>query len=259
MSQTVERALRIIELFAQRPHSLGEIAADLGVHRSTALRLVQTLERGGFARPVDGRYTVGFRMVAIAQHAVEQLDLHPVAHPHLLRLGDRYGHTVHLAQMVEDEIVYVTKVEGRGALRMRSRVGQPVDPHTSGVGKAILAHLEESTRERILARLRYPRHTETSITDPAAFRTELARIAERGWAEDDGEFEDFVACVAVPVRDARGRVAGAVSLTALRAATPLERLRDLLPELTETCAAISRDLGWTGGSPATGPSGQHRP
>ncbi|MFY1692752.1 IclR family transcriptional regulator [Plantactinospora sp. WMMB782] len=249
MSQTVERALRIIELFAERPRSLGEIADDLGVHKSTAARLVQTLERAGFARPVDGRHTVGFRMVAIAQHAVEQLDLHPVAHPHLVRLGDRYGHTVHLAQLVDDEIVYVAKVDGRGALRMRSRVGQPVDPHTSGVGKAILAHLDQPARERFLARLTYPRHTDTSITDPALFRAELARIAERGWAEDDGEFEDFVTCVAVPVRDARGRVAGAVSITALRALAPLERLREHLPDLTATCAAISRDLGWTGEHP----------
>ncbi|GIG87035.1 IclR family transcriptional regulator [Plantactinospora endophytica] len=249
MSQTVERALRILELFAERPRSLGEVAADLGVHRSTALRLVQTLERGGFARPVDGRYTVGFRMVAIAHQAVEQLDLHPVAHPHLVRLGDRYGHTVHLAQLVDDEIVYVTKVDGRGALRMRSRVGQPVDPHTSGVGKAVLAHLDQPARERFLARLTYPRHTDTTITDPVAFRAELARIVERGWAEDDGEFEDFVNCVAVPVWDARGRVVGAVSITALRALAPLERLHEHLPELTGTCAAISRDLGWPGDPP----------
>ncbi|MBE1489870.1 IclR family transcriptional regulator [Plantactinospora soyae] len=246
MSQTVERALSIIEFFAERPRSLGEVAEHLGVHKSTALRLLQTLERAGFARSVDGRYTVGFRMVAIAHQAVEHLELHPVAQPHLVRLGDRYGHTVHLAQLVDDEIVYLAKVDGRGALKMRSRVGRAVNPHTSGVGKAILAHLDESSRERFLARLTYQRHTATSITSPAAFRAELARIAERGWAEDDGEFEDFVNCVAAPVRDARGRVVAAVSITALRAVAPLDQLRELLPQLTETCAAISRDLGWTG-------------
>lgn len=245
MSQTVERALSIIEFFADRPRSLGEIATHLGVHKSTALRLLQTLEAGGFARPVGGRYTVGFRMVALAHQAVDRLELHPVAHPHLVRLGDRYGHTVHLAQLVDEQIVYVAKVDGRGALRMRSRVGQAVNPQTSGVGKAVLAYLDEQARERFLTRIDYRPHTATSITSPEAFRAELDRIAERGWAEDDGEFEDFVNCVAVPVRDARGRVVAAVSITALRALAPLEQLREYLPDLTETGTAISRDLGWT--------------
>jgi DNA-binding IclR family transcriptional regulator len=246
MSQTVQRALSIIEFFAERPRSLGEVADHLDVHKSTALRLLQTLERGGFARAVNGRYTVGFRMVAIAHQAVDHLELHSVAHPHLVRLSDQYGHTIHLAQVVDDEIFYVDKVDGRGALKMQSRVGRPVNLHTSGVGKAILAHLDDLSRNRFLARVSYQRYTPTSITTPAAFRQELERIAGRGWAEDDGEFEDFVNCVAAPVRDARGRVVAGVSITALRALAPLDRLREYVPQLTETCTAISRDLGWMG-------------
>ncbi len=246
MSQTVQRALSIIEFFAERPRSLGEIAEHLDVHKSTALRLLQTLERGGFARLADGRYTVGFRMVALAHQAVDHLELHTVAHPHLVRLSNRYGHTIHLAQLVDDEIVYVDKVDGRGALKMQSRVGRPVILHTSGVAKAILAHLDEESRDRFLDRVTYQRYTPTSITTPAAFRQELELIAARGWAEDDGEFEDFVNCVAAPVRDARGRVVAGVSVTALRALAPLEQIREYLPQLTDTCAAISRDLGWIG-------------
>jgi DNA-binding IclR family transcriptional regulator len=247
VSQTVQRALSIVEFIAERPRSLGEVAGHLGVHRSTALRLLHTLREGGFARIVGGRYTVGLRLVALAHQALDQLDLHPVAHPHLVRLADRHGHTVHLAQLVGDEIVYVDKVDGRGALRLSSRVGRPVNPQTSGVGKAILAYLDEASRERFLARISYQAYTATSITSPEALRAELARTAARGWAEDDGEYEEVVACVAAPVRDARGRVVAAVSVTAPRVLAPLERLRGCLPDLTDTCAAISRDLGWTGG------------
>jgi DNA-binding IclR family transcriptional regulator len=260
MSQTVQRALRIIEFVAERPRSLGEVAGHLGVHRSTALRLLQTLQDGGFARTVGGRYTVGLRLVALAHQALDQLDLLPVAHPYLVRLGDRHGHTVHLAQLLDDEIVYVAKVDGRGALRMGSRVGRTVNPQTSAVGKAILAYLDDASRERFLERITYRAYTASSITSPEALRAELARIAERGWAEDDGEFEDFVTCVAAPVRDARGQVVAAVSITALRAVAPVERLRGCLPDLTETCAAISRDLGWPGADgPRTGSRGANRP
>ena len=247
MSQTVQRALSIVEFIAERPRSLGEVAGHLGVHRSTALGLLHTLREGGFARIVGGRYTVGLRLVALAHQALDQLDLHPVAHPHLVRLADRHGHTGTSPSWSATRSSTWTRWTAGGALRLSSRVGRPVNPQTSGVGKAILAYLDEASRERFLARISYQAYTATSITSPEALRAELARTAARGWAEDDGEYEEVVACVAAPVRDARGRVVAAVSVTAPRVLAPLERLRGCLPDLTDTCAAISRDLGWTGG------------
>jgi DNA-binding IclR family transcriptional regulator len=246
MSQTVDRAMSIIEFFADEPRSLTEVAGHLDVHKSTALRLLQTLERGGFARVVGGRYTVGFRMVAIAHQAVDDLELRTVAHPHLVKLGAQFGHTIHLAQLLDNEIVYVDKVDGRGALKMQSRVGRPANLHTSGVAKAILAHIVEPSLSRLVALVNYQRYTATTITTPAQLDRELELVRTRGWAEDNGEFEDFLNCVAVPVRDARGTVVAGVSITALQAIVPLERLRDYVPDLIATGRGISRDLGWTG-------------
>jgi DNA-binding IclR family transcriptional regulator len=245
MSQTVRRAMSIIEFCAERPRSLGELADHVQVHKSTVLRLAQTLEAAGFARQLpDGRYAVGFRLVAIAQQSLDDMDLRTIAHPHLERLGDQYGHTIHFASLVDDEIIYVDKVEGRGALKMQSRVGRPAELHTAGVAKAVLAYLEEPLVTRLLSRATYQRYTPNTLTSPADLRAELAVTRERGWAEDDGEFEDFVACVAAPVRDARGNVRAAVSITALQALAPLDRLREHVPVLIDTCAAISRDLGY---------------
>lgn len=244
MSQTVERAMTIIEFVAAKPRSLGEVADHLEVHKSTALRLLQTLERGGFARLVSGRYTVGFRMVALAHQAVDGLELHSIAHPKLVELSERYGHTIHLAQLVDDEIIYVDKVDGWGALKMQSRVGRAASLHTAGVAKAILANVTDPLQSRLIARVTYQRYTTTTLTSPAALRSDLDRIHARGWAEDDGEMEDFINCVAAPVRGARGTVVAAVSITALRAIAPLEQLRECVPDLRATCDAISRDLGW---------------
>jgi DNA-binding IclR family transcriptional regulator len=250
MSQTVERAMSIIEFFGDEPRSLTEVAEHLDVHKSTALRLLQTLERGGFARVVAGRYTVGLRMVAIAHQAVDHLELHTVAHPHLVKLGERFGHTIHLAQLLDDEIIYVDKVDGRGALKMQSRVGRPATLHTSGVAKAILAHGVEPLLGQLVARVSYQRYTPTTITTPAGLQRELELVRTRGWAEDNGEFEDFINCVAAPVHDARGAVVAGVSITALHAIAPLERLRDCVPDLIAVCTNISQDLGWTGPYPA---------
>jgi DNA-binding IclR family transcriptional regulator len=247
MSQTVERAIDMIEFIAAEPRTLSEIALHEEVHKSTALRLLQTLEARGFARrDSSGCYTVGFRMIAVSQQALDNIDIHGTAHPYLLSLSAELGHTLHLAQLVGDEVMYVDKVEGRGAVKMYSKVGGSAIIHTSGVGKAILAHLEEPLRQNVLERLDLKRYTSTSITTPEEFARELALTRERGWAEDNGEFEEVINCVAVPVRDSRGSVRSAISLTALKALASLETLRESVPRLLATADTISKETGWTG-------------
>jgi DNA-binding IclR family transcriptional regulator len=245
MAQTVERALEIIEFFAEKPRNLSEIARHLEVHKSTALRLLQTLEARGFTRrDSQGRYTVGFRMIAVSQLALENLDIHGVAHPRLMDLSKQLGHTLHLAQLVGNEVMYVDKVEGRGAVKMYSHVGGVAILHTSGVGKAIVANLEEPLRREVLATIDFKRYTKSTLTDLGDFERELKVTRERGWAEDDREFEEVINCVAVPIRDNRGLVRSAISLTALHALAPLEALREHVPLLISTASEISKESGW---------------
>ncbi|OUZ11606.1 IclR family transcriptional regulator [Aeromicrobium sp. PE09-221] len=247
MSQTVSRAITIMKFIAPEPRSLGEVAQRLDVHKSTALRLLQTLEHGGFARQLsDGRYTVGFAIIPLAQHALDQIDVRSIAHTHLQRLAAQEGHTVHLAQLIGDEIIYVDKVEGSGTVAMGSRIGLPAEGHTAGVAKVILAHLDDLTLEKVIGQLSFRRYTSSTIVTPGAFQHELERIRRRGWAEDDGEKEDYINCVALPVPDASGQVRLGMSVTALRVKAPLAELRERIPEFRRVAAAISRDLGWKG-------------
>lgn len=247
MSQTVTRALSIVKFFAETPRTLGEVADHLAVHKSTALRLLQTLEAEGFARQqADGRYTVGFLMVSIGQRSLDDLEIRGIARPHLLQLSEQYGHTIHLAQLINDDVVYVDKVDGRGAVNMHSRVGRPAELHTAGVAKAILANVDDDLRRTILKRATYQRYTSTTLTTPSELSAELETIALRGWAEDNAEFEDYLGCIAAPIRNARGQVFAAVSITALRALASREALAEYVPELLKTAAAISAELGWLG-------------
>jgi DNA-binding IclR family transcriptional regulator len=182
----------------------------------------------------------------VAQQALDNLDIFIAAHLRLTVLSAELGHTLHLAQLVGDDVIYVDKVEGRGAVKMYSRVGGGAIIHTSGVGKAIVAHLEEPLGQQVREKLDLKRYTPTSITTPEEFAKELALTRQRGWAEDNGEFEEEVNCVAVPVRGNRGLVRNAISLTALRALAPLETLRESVPRLVATADTISKEYGWTG-------------
>ncbi|MBO3088260.1 IclR family transcriptional regulator [Cellulomonas dongxiuzhuiae] len=245
MSQSVARAAHVLRLVAERPQSLSEIATALDVHKSTALRMLQTLVAEGFARQgSDGLYVLGFGLIALVGNSLDRMEVRSVARPHLTALVDQYGHTVHLAQLVDDEIRYVDKIDGRGPVSMGSRVGATVDLHTAGVAKAILASVDDATRRRLERHITFQRYTSTTIVTPERLGEELAVTRARGWAEDDGEKEDYINCVALPIFDGRGQVCASMSITALRAVASLDDLRRLVPAFRQVSESISRELGW---------------
>ncbi|WP_236240200.1 IclR family transcriptional regulator [Streptomyces sp. CC228A] len=246
MSQTVDRALSILPLLAEGPADLGHVAERLGVHKSTALRLLRTLHAHGLVhRQPDQRYRLGARLLALAQQAAENLDVREIAHPHLVRLGEETGHTVHLAVREEDEVLYVDKVDSRYPVRMYSRIGRPVAVTVAAVAKVLLADLPDAERHALTARLDYPRYTARSTPDAAAYREELAAVRARGWAADLGGHEESVNCVAAPVRGADGRAAAALSLSAPNVVATADDLLALLPLVRRTADAVSRDLSGT--------------
>ncbi|MFB6538192.1 IclR family transcriptional regulator [Streptomyces noursei] len=253
MSQTVDRALSILPLLAEGPADLGRVADRLGVHKSTALRLLRTLHEHGLVyRQPDQRYRLGARLFALAQEAVESLDVRDIAHPHLVALNERCGHTVHLAVYEENEVLYIDKVESRYPVRMYSRIGKPVAITVAAVAKLLLADLPEAERRTVAEKLDYPRYTSRSTTDAAAFLAELAIVREQGWATDLGGHEESINCVGAPIRGADGRVAAAMSVSAPNVVVSAEELLGLLPLVRRTADAISREYSGT-------PSPGHKP
>ncbi|MFC8361066.1 IclR family transcriptional regulator [Streptomyces griseorubiginosus] len=246
MSQTVDRALSILPLLAEGPADLGQVADRLGVHKSTALRLLRTLhEHGMVYRQSDQRYRLGARLIALAQEAMENLDIREIAHPHLVRLNESCGHTVHLAVYEDDEVLYIDKVESRYPVRMYSRIGKPVALTVAAVAKLLLADLPEAERRALAGTLAYPLYTARSTPDAPAFLEELARVREQGWAVDLGGHEESINCIAAPVRGADGRVVAAMSVSAPNVVVTAEELLTLLPQLRRTADAVSGEYSGT--------------
>ncbi|MCZ4100392.1 IclR family transcriptional regulator [Streptomyces sp. So13.3] len=242
MSQTVDRALRILPLLAEGPANLEQVATRLDVHKSTALRLLRTLhEHGMVYRQEDQRYRLGARLFALAQQAMETLDVREIAHPHLLTLNEKIGHTIHLAVYEEGEVVYIDKVESRYPVRMYSRIGKPVAITVAAVAKLLLADLPEAERRSIAERLEYPKYTARSTPDAAAFLTELLRVRDQGWATDLGGHEESINCVGAPIRGADGRIAAAMSVSAPNVVVTADELLKLRPLILRTAEAISRE------------------
>lgn len=253
MSQTVDRALTILPMLAEGPANLEQVATRLGVHKTTALRLLRTLhEHGMVYRQQDQRYRLGARLFALAQQAVENLDIREIAHPYLVELNERCGHTVHLAVYEDNEVLYIDKVESRYPVRMYSRIGKPVAITVAAVAKLLLADLPEAERRAVAGRLRYPAYTPRSTPNAAAFLKELATVREQGWATDLGGHEESINCVGAPVRGVDGRVVAACSVSAPNVVVTAEELLALLPLVRRTAEAISR--AYSGSAPPDEPN-----
>lgn len=255
MTTSVDRALDILDTIAVTPMRPGELGEKLGVHRSTVVRLLQSLEGRGYARRLpSGEWGIGFALIAGAQRALDSIDVRETARRHVVALGTELGHTIHLAGLVGAEIVYLDKVEGVGAVKMASRIGGKALIHTAGVSKAILAFAPADVRAAAVASCGFERYTPTTITSPADFAVELDGVVRRGWAIDKGEAEDYINCVAAPIFGNDGSVVAGLSVTALTAIAPLGTLEAKIDRVLEAAAAISGELGWAGSGSAVGAS-----
>jgi DNA-binding IclR family transcriptional regulator len=242
MSQSVRRAARIIDSIAVGPKTVAELADEFGIHRSTMFRELQTLEEVGYARRrKGGSYSLGTRLMSLSQIALDNLDLRGAAHEHIRRLHKSVGHTIHLAALMENSIVYVDKVDSGKGIQMYSGIGKAVLPYCSGVGKVILANLSVPERDRILDGIFWERFTDATLTSRAELDKELEVIKAERWASDRGEFDELVKCVAIPIISGL-RVVGALSVTSISASGDLEDLMAHIPMIQETAGLISREL-----------------
>lgn len=249
--QSVERVIALLNALgrAGRPLSAGELSATVSLPRPTVYRLLQTLSGHGMIAASDGRFVIGPRVLWLAGQRLEQIELRAAGRPALLDLRDRTGETVHLGVLEQGQVVYIDKTEPPGPMRMASAIGKIMPAHCTALGKAMLAHLSADEVARVLDLWGLPRRTPHTITDRRGFQAELAAIRARGYAIDNIENEDGIRCVAAPIFDHRGAVAGAVSLSGSTQTITLARVRRSLgPLVRRASARISHAVGWAGTS-----------
>ncbi|BAJ32247.1 MULTISPECIES: IclR family transcriptional regulator [Kitasatospora] len=244
MSQTVTRALRLLAELGEGERSLDQLAELIGVHKTTVLRLLQSLEEERFVhRDAQYRYHLGAGLFALSSLALEQRSIRRTAAPHLAELNAATGQTVHLAAYEGGEAVYIDKYDSRHPVRMYSRIGLRAALHNTAVAKVLLADLPPGERRRVVDRIEFTVHTPNTLTSPQALLAELEQVAAQGWAQDHAEHESFINCVAAPIRDASGRVVAAASISVPDVVLPYEQVLDLLPQLLACTRAISTDAG----------------
>src|SRR4051795_10605219 len=185
--QSVARAAELLKAL-ETPATVFDLADRTGLNRSTAWRILATLEDSGLVErdPRTGRYGVGYAVVALAAGAGHE-PLMRRAHPALRALAEDCAETASLAVPRRLQLVYVDQVQAPHVMAA-NWLGRPTPLHATSTGKAFLAWLSD---EELGAALpgRLPRFTDTTITTRAALRAELASVRGRGFAVSRGELE----------------------------------------------------------------------
>lgn len=199
--ESVDKALSILLMLRDEGSlRVSDAAVRLGVARSTAHRLLATLQYRGFvAQDKESRaYRLGPALRDIGLAAVGHIDAWRVGRPVLERLSRQLDESVHFGVLEDAQVLFVDGVESTRALRAGSRVGVRLPAHCTAAGKAMLAQLDsEEVRDRLPARLA-PR-TARSLTRRADLEQELARVRSDGFATNFGESEEDLVALAVAV------------------------------------------------------------
>lgn len=243
--QAVERAVSILQFLARNGWSgVTEVGEELGVHKSTAFRLLSTLEaRGMVEQHADsGKYHLGFGLVYLARAVSVGPDLSRHAQASLEWLADECGETVTLAVLEGDEAITIDQLMPETSVVSRSWIGRRNPLHCTSVGKVFLASLP---RSRIAAIINghNVRWTDRTLVHPAELRTELERVRQRGYATAWEEFEEGLASVAAPVRAADGTVVAAISVGGPSYRLSQEALERLGEPVREAAARTSVRVG----------------
>ena len=244
--RSVERAIGILDLLAQgEARSGADVARELGVHRSTALRLLATLEKHAIVERDQrtARYKLGRRLPQLASVVTGEVDLRHVARPVCEGLADALGETVTLDVLAGDVIVPIEQATGSTAVVAVNWLGRRTPVHCTASGKVILAFAPSLVRERLLA-APLERRTPYTIVDTVDLVAQLATAREAGFARTFEELEVGLDAIAAPVRSAEGEVVAAIDVsgptTRLRAGGRPELIR-----LTQQAAAdLSARLGY---------------
>lgn len=246
--QSVDRALAVLEILGRRGEAgVSEIALELGVHKSTAFRLLAVLEGRSFVEQTAdrGAYRLGVGIVRLAGATAARLELSTESAPACRQLAADLGETVNVAILDAGGDLNISQVRGGASIASHNWVGQRTPAHATSSGKVLLAYAGDAAVRDVLA-AGLQRFTPATVTDPAALHSELDRVRRVGWGCTAEEYEVGLDAVAAPIREATGEVVAAVS-----ASGPAYRLRpeDFERVAERVCAAaaeISRRMGWYG-------------
>lgn len=246
--ESVDRVLKVLDCFTPSAPELRltDFSERLGAHKTQVLRILSTLERGGYVvRDANTkRYRLGLRLFELGMIVRQQMDVRRITHSYLCNLVASTQETARLVVPDDDGPVCVDLVESPKGIRVYAQLGMRMPWNAGTSPKLLLAYLPDEERERILARGGFQRFTERTITDPEALREEARTIRSRGYYVGVRDLDEEALGVSAPVFDSARRVVGAINVSGPASRLSDVEIRRLIALVTQAAADVSKQLGY---------------
>jgi DNA-binding IclR family transcriptional regulator len=246
--QSVDRAVAILYLLAERGDAgVTDVAAALGVHKSTAFRLIGALEAGHLIEQDGerGKYRLGRGILRLAAATAGRLELPTESRPVCRQLAADLGEAVNVAILDSGEATNILQEYGTSSITGRNWIGQRTPLHATASGKILLAWMDTIALKEFLSS-RLHRYTPHTVTKPTLLEAELACAREQGWASTTEEFEIGLNAVAAPIFGPTGEVVAAVGVSGPSYRLTAELLPEVAARLLVGAREISARLGFFG-------------
>ena len=248
MIQSLDRGIQILLFLAEKSYAgITELAEALGVDKSTASRLVETLRARDMVRldPETKKYRLGFRILHLGESLKDNLNVISIARPILMELSAQINESVHFCAFNNNLVYVMDQVRSSKNYALSATVGMVEPFHCSSVGKCILAFRRPETIRALLENYEFTKYTEHTITTKEALQENLERIRALGYALDDEEMALGVRCLAVPVYDYRNSVRYSIGVSGPKANITSATMETYIKRMVEATRKLSAAIGST--------------
>ena len=240
-SSSLEKALTLLDAFTMdKPEKrVTDLATKLGIGKSTAHRLLSTLESEGFVtKDIRSRYySLGVSILSLSSVVISNNKICQAAIPVLKSLVKLSGESAHVATLEKTRVVYLYKVDCEHPVRLRSHLGKENPAYCTSSGQVMLAFQPEEVVDQVIAEGLVP-YTDKTITSPEKLKSLLKTIRETHVALSVEELHESVASIGAPIRDHHGNVVASVSV-----AGPVQRLTNYtIPKLTKLVKLAANEI-----------------
>jgi DNA-binding IclR family transcriptional regulator len=251
LSPPVQRAVRLLRHIAEGDsvNNMSRTARELGINRTTLMRLLQTLEAERFIEPrAEGQgWRIGVGLIGIAAQAFFSEDLVQTSVPVLTRLAESLGLSAHLGVLDGLEIVYLVRRVPNHVFASNIRIGSRLPAYAANMGRIILANFPSERVDRLFAGETLKAITPHTAVTPAQLHAQLEADRLCGLAWSDGNYEAGISAVAAAIFDATSTPIAALNVSGHAADFAGAARRSQISAAVQAAAyEISQRLGWSG-------------
>ncbi|WP_102349002.1 IclR family transcriptional regulator [Bacillus sp. Marseille-P3661] len=244
---SVKNALRLLKCFSmdEPEKKISDLAATLGLHKSTVSRTLATLASEGFVSqdPDTKKYRLGLSVLTLSGVVNSTMEIYRESLPILKKLVDDIGETAHISMLDGFNVIYLQKVDCNHPIRYLTHVGKTNPSYCTSSGKVLLAHSSDDFVDKVIES-GLKASTKATITDPDQLRAHLRKVKEQGFSYSLGELLEGVNSVAAPIFDYTGNVIAALTVVGPSQRIDQHQIRPLAKKIINASMEISDNMGY---------------